>query len=80
MRSKMQSTELEDARSRFEAEWQGLRRQMDDRLGLKPRQSAWWLVLLAGALGLALAGRARARRAIGEETGGDETTRSPRDA
>ena len=54
-------TDLDSARSDFEASWNGLRRSMNDKLGLRVRRSGWWILLLAGAVGVALGSRSRGR-------------------
>ncbi len=58
--------ELVAARREFETRLAGLRRTMDRKAGIRPRRSGWWMMLVAGAVGMALAGRSHARREIGE--------------
>lgn len=60
--------ELETARAEFEAQLAELRRSMGDALGVRPRRSGWWALLLATAVGLALGSRARSGRRELEES------------
>ena len=66
-------SDLERARADAEAQLRGLRYRLRSSAGLEPRRRGWWVLLLAGAVGLALGSRARSRRAPG-------TTERPRDA
>ncbi len=52
-------TELDRARASVEAQLDGLRDTLRQRAGLRPRRKGWWVLLLAGAVGLALGSRAR---------------------
>ena len=61
--------DVETARREFEREWWGFRRQLSRKWGTIPRRSGWWILVLAGAVGLAV-GLDRARRREGGEGSG----------
>lgn len=54
--------EVESARRRFEDQWGDLRRDLSRKLGWAPRRSGWWILTLAGAVGLAMGLELRRRR------------------
>jgi hypothetical protein len=62
----MSGADLESARREFAARLDSLRETMRRKSGLQLRRSGWWVLLLSGAVGMALAGRKRRRPKRGE--------------
>ena len=58
--------ELLAARREFESRLEYMRQSMERKAGLRPKRSGWWMLLLAGGVGMALAGRAHRRRELEE--------------
>ena len=64
--------ELEAARGEFERQWRELRRGLSHRIGTVPRRRGWWILTLAGAVGLALGLSVRRRRSGARGAAGRE--------
>ncbi len=60
--------ELMAARREFESRLGYVRQTMGRKTGLRPKRAGWWMVLLAGAVGMALAGRSQRKRQLERES------------
>ncbi len=73
--------EVEAARAEFEHRWNELRRELAGRLGTLPRRKGWWILTLAGVVGLAVGQSVRRRRSEEREAASrDRLSRRPGDA
>lgn len=59
-----ESGDLDSARAEVEARWDAVRLGMRRNLGLRIVRRGWWLLVLAGAVGVALGSRAGSARRL----------------
>ena len=53
----MDPARLPDSRLEFHRRLRGLRRSLGGAAGWRPRRDGWWVLLLAGAVGVAIGSR-----------------------
>ena len=58
----MTSTDLDRARQEFSGQLAEWRSTTERKTGLRLKERGWWILLLAGAVGLALGTRSRSER------------------